>query len=125
MTPRFYDEYRPETPDEVKAEINRWLARLNPNDQYFIPERMWGGLLRYLIVGVPPGDFLAAVIRNDLKDAVGRADDENVRLLAEYVRIFYNYTPRQAWGSKENMDSWISTGGLAGYFMEQMTDAEN
>ena len=74
-----------------------------------IPERMRGGITRYIEHGIPPGDFLTAVICNDLREACARADDENRYLLWDYVRFFYNYTPTGCWGSPEKMKVWIAS----------------
>jgi len=72
-----------------------------------IPEHMQGALRRYVLEGIAPGHFLTAVICNDLKGAVGNADDTNLALLQTYVRWFYNIAPGQCWGSKEKMDAWM------------------
>lgn len=72
-----------------------------------IPEYMFGGVLNYLLHGIEPGDFLSAVICNNLSRAVMYADSSNQRCLVNWVRFFYNDTPAQCWGSKQNMDLWI------------------
>lgn len=77
-----------------------------------IPQRMWGGIERYVNKGIRPGDFLSAIITNNLVDAFHYADDENFILIGNYVRWFYNYAPSQCWHSKENMQAWIQKGGL-------------
>ncbi len=73
-----------------------------------IPESMCGGLERYLESHVRPGQFLSAVLQNDLREAVGRADDKNVRLLHVYVAYLYNEAPAKSWGSKEAFDAWLT-----------------
>ena len=73
---------------------------------YYIPERMMGGITRYVEEGVIPGHFLQAVICNDLKEACGRADRENAQNLPAYVAYFYNETPGGCWGSKKKMKEW-------------------
>jgi hypothetical protein len=73
-----------------------------------IPERMRGGIERYIEHGVPPGDFLQAVIKNDLRHACDRADDENRYLLWDYVLYFYNYAPSECWGSEEQYKAWLA-----------------
>lgn len=122
-----YDEYRPGTSDFAKAEVDKWLARISPELIEAIPNYMLGGVFRYLIVGVPPGDFLTAVISNNLKEAIARADDTNVFKLADYVRLFYNSAPTGAWGSPQNMKAWVEQGGLAGLFdkPEETDNAED
>lgn len=74
---------------------------------YAIPGRMHHGIILYIIDHRRPGDFLYAVITNNLKEAVGRADDKNVLLLQQYVRWFYNYAPSPCWGSVEKVSKWL------------------
>lgn len=76
-------------------------------DWGMLPERMHGAIQRYLENGIPPGDFLTAVICNDLTEACSRADDENRHLLFEYVKFFYCYAPTGSWGSKDNFEAWM------------------
>jgi len=74
---------------------------------FYIPERMMGGITRYIEAGIPPGDFLTAIITNDLHEAVCRADDENLINIPAYVAYFYNKAPSACWGSKEKMNQWL------------------
>jgi hypothetical protein len=55
---------------------------------------------------VVPGEFLQAVLANDLKDACGRADSTNVHLLPVYVTFLYNKAPAACWGSREAIVAW-------------------
>ena len=73
-----------------------------------IPERMHGAITRYIERRIAPGNFLTAVICNDLREAVHRADDENIKLLPAYVSYFYNEAPSPCWGSREKMNEWIA-----------------
>ena len=75
--------------------------------EYYIPERMMESLERYVKDQVLPGDFLRAVISNDLTEAVGRADEENLRNLPAYIGYLYNEAPSRCWGSKERMEEWV------------------
>ena len=52
------------------------------------------------------GDFLTAVITNDLKNAVTYADDMNRLLLSEIVKWCYNNIPAPCWGSMEIAKKW-------------------
>lgn len=84
-------------------------------DWTLIPEHMREGVDNWILHGLPYcGDFLAAVVCNDLREAVERADDVNRGRLADYVRFFYNYAPSGCWGSKERFDRWVRHGGLLG-----------
>jgi len=73
---------------------------------YYIPERMGGGITRYILNRIEPGDFLCAIIENDLREAFGRADDENLRNIAAYVSYFYNEAPAACWGSRNAIKYW-------------------
>lgn len=83
-------------------------ARLE-NAALYLPSHMREGLLLYLRHGLPPGHFLMAVLSNDLAEACARADDENRRLLYDYVYFLYNHAPRAAWGSPENVEAWMAS----------------
>jgi hypothetical protein len=61
---------------------------------------------RYVEKGIRPGDFLTAVICNDLFEAIGRADEDNLRNLPAIVGYFYNKTPPPCWGSPQKMNAW-------------------
>jgi hypothetical protein len=58
-----------------------------------------------------PGRFLQAVICNDLKEACGQADNENIHQLPAYVAYFYNHAPHNCWGSRDIMMAWHKRGG--------------
>ena len=74
---------------------------------FYIPERMMGGIQRYLEHGIPPGSFLTAIIENNLSRAVANADNENMQNIPAYVSYFYNECPGDCWGSPENMQEWM------------------
>ena len=100
----------PEAPwnKEEVDDTYRWAG-------FYIPSRMMGAIERYVNQGIPPGDFLTAVICNDLYEAVGRADEENMANLPAYVHFFYNETPGQCSGSREKMVAWMGKfGGKCG-----------
>ena len=77
---------------------------------FYIPERMMGGIKRYVENRIPPGHFLTAVICNDLNLAVGYADDENMKNLPAYASYFHNEVPFNCWGSEEIMEAWLNGG---------------
>lgn len=72
-----------------------------------IPARMMLPLLRYAYGHEAPGHFLTAVICNNLSDAVGRGDRENVSNLPAYVGWLYNEAPSQCWGSVAKFNAWV------------------
>tara|TARA_R110000868_G_scaffold5782_1_gene33953 strand:- start:25894 stop:26148 length:255 start_codon:yes stop_codon:yes gene_type:complete len=71
-----------------------------------IPDHMMAAIIRYLDNGIKPGDFLTAIIENNLKGAVSHADDTNIGLIPTYVKYFYNHAPMACWGSQENRKAW-------------------
>jgi hypothetical protein len=66
-----------------------------------------GGLVRYLVHRIPPGDFLLAVLSNDLMEAVSRGDDASVAGLRSLVRFLHNDTPWSAHGSLAIVRAWV------------------
>ena len=86
---------------------------MNPADFEFwgrkIPEGLHDGLTHYLKHHIPVGDFLTAVLENDLREACGRADDENMWLIPVIVAYLYNEAPSNSWGSRTNVEAWLAT----------------
>jgi len=64
-------------------------------------------LWRWIENGISPGGFLTAVLRNDLAGAVSKADDRNVELIPDFVRLLYNFAPAGCWGSEQKFHEWI------------------
>jgi len=62
---------------------------------------------RYVEHGCLPGGFLTAVLKNDLTEAVGAADDENAERLQAIVSYAYNCLPALAWGNADRVVAWI------------------
>lgn len=62
----------------------------------------------YIDHRIKPGGFLEAVLRNDLKEALGRADFRNRRKIFEWVEYLYNYAPAICWGSNDRVAAWLN-----------------
>jgi hypothetical protein len=75
---------------------------------------MLQSIQRYVVRGGHVGHFLMAVLTNDLREAVNRADGDNLRNLPAYVGYLFNRCPSGCWGSKEMVAAWIEVGGLRG-----------
>lgn len=71
-----------------------------------IPERIAGGLARYVLERVRTGDFLMAVLKNNLSEAVGQADQECLTYLANIVIVVYNHIP--ICGRRDNVEAFLS-----------------
>jgi hypothetical protein len=61
---------------------------------------------RYLEQGILPGDFLRAVLRNDLVNAMERADDECAAAMRDIAQFLELEVPYLAWGSEEKVQAW-------------------
>jgi hypothetical protein len=72
-----------------------------------IPERTKASIDRYVKDHMPTGDFLYAVLTNNLTESIGRADDENGAALKEIVQYIYNEIPWGCWGSPERVKRWL------------------
>jgi len=79
-----------------------------------IPELTMYTILQYVNHGVPVGDFLTGVLKNDLMHAIGYADQYNIRALREIALYIHNHTPGTCNGSEENIEAWIKAGGISG-----------
>jgi len=78
--------------------------------EFYIPDRMMPGLRAYVDARVPTGDFLRACLENNLRNACGQADDENLANIPAYAAWLYNEAPGRCWGSKEKVDAWLAAG---------------
>lgn len=88
--------------------VENFDAEFDPHGYYAeIPAHMRAAIKRYIVNRIQPGDFLTAVITNNLRDAVNRADAENLPLLQLYVQWFYNIAPGSCHGSREHMQKWL------------------
>jgi len=72
-----------------------------------IPEHTKYDIDRYVNDKIPPGGFLEAVFSNNLCQAFGRADRENLNNLFDIVNYIYNHTPMDCWGSPEKVKEWL------------------
>ena len=77
-------------------------------DPSLCPPDVIDSLKRFANDGVNPGDFLLAVIANDLVEAFGRADEHSIDNMPHIVAWVYNYMPIVACKSYENANKWMS-----------------
>lgn len=71
-----------------------------------IPERVREALDRYVHRHLPTGGFLRCVLANDLRGAVGRADEECLAALHSIVGWIVNEAPDDCYGSYAAVDAW-------------------
>jgi len=72
-----------------------------------IPRGVKASIDAYVDDGRPTGDFLRAVLSNDLMEAVARADEYNRIALADICVYIYNFTPNTCHGSADIVNNWI------------------
>ncbi len=98
-------------PTPLTPSQRHWLGELIPFLPT-VPARMHGGLIRYILCGIPTGDFLRALLGNDLIEAVRRADDGNRFALSSWVVLLSNAAPPGCFGSGGQVARWLAQGGL-------------
>lgn len=81
---------------------------LNFNKYPDIPNLTKNALSLYIEEGIMPGSFLYSVLTNNLFDAVGSADTDNIVELPNIVKFIYNEVPSAAWGSKDKVKTWAN-----------------
>ena len=89
-----------------------------------IPARTLDALERYATWHVRPGDFLLAVLRNDLLAAVTRADAENLAALRDIVLHVYWELPGPCWGTRAKVLDWLAQRPARAALAQALQEAE-
>ena len=74
----------------------------------FVPERVANSLADYVFHGVLCGGFLCAVLRNDLIEAINRADTYNIGRLKEIAMFVHWNVPANICGNEANVSNHIA-----------------
>ena len=85
------------------------IRREMMTDYSRLPEHCREGMKRYIEHGIIPGDFLQAVICNNLVETFAIADDTNIKRLCDYAFFLYWDAPSPCWGSKKKMSEWADS----------------
>lgn len=72
-----------------------------------VPTKFREAAERYIYDRIKPGHFLTAVLENDLKEAVTRADEDTLKVIRNIVWYVYNCLPGKSWGSPEIVKAWL------------------
>lgn len=80
----------------------------------YLPEHMQGQMRRYMEEGINPGNFLQAILANDLAAASYYADDINKHEFFCYGVFLMNEAPVGSWGNIETTLAWMEKGGMSG-----------
>ena len=86
--------------DESKHELRGRYPRIRTD--------VFDAIDLYVEKGCEPGGFVLAVLRNDLMDAMGRADVFNRMTLFDICGYVYNEIPAPCHGSPEKVREWIA-----------------
>jgi len=92
----------------TKEQLARQVAIIEEMESFGVPAHCRPGLAAYLIIHRPIGSFLTALLENNLRLAVGRADHLNASRFKNYVRFLLECAPGEAWGSPENVKAWLA-----------------
>ena len=74
-----------------------------------IPQHTKYQIDEYVNNYMPPGDFVRAVLSNNLMEAFMRADDINMHCMKDIMKYVYNDIPSTCHGSAEIVDLWLDT----------------
>jgi hypothetical protein len=104
-------------------ECLRRLAANAPEYTKKIPPPVLHAIQRYVATGAGTGHFVDAVMRNDLFDAVARADAESLAAFREIIWYVYNQLDDRCWGPKHvksaEVEAWREKQGTVGMEMAQ------
>jgi len=80
---------------------------MRPNSKE-CPENIRQSIERYVNDKCSTGGFLRAVLENNLKESMARADEDNLDALPHIVAFCYNKIPQICWGSPKNVENWLN-----------------
>ena len=95
--------------------MSEWGPYFEPESWDSVPAHLRPGLEAHVRTGRPVGEFLTALLCNDLRDAVLRADEESLAALRGLLQFLSREMPGACWGSPERVTAWRARGGLAGH----------
>lgn len=91
------------------VELQEMMKYYELNQMQSVPDHTLQALNEYLSEKHPPGDFLHAVLCNNLARAFMKADDKNIANMYAIVKHIYNNFPANAWGSADNVQAWVDS----------------
>lgn len=85
-------------------------------DYEWVPPKIKASLDAHALDGRATGSFLEAVLNNDLREAVRRADEVNYIMLGAIVMYCIAELPLASWGTPDQVKYWQDGGGWNGLF---------
>jgi hypothetical protein len=96
--------------DSIGEDYDKYRAHLREHlFSTHVPGHLHTGLLEYIVSRRRTGGFLEACLKNDLKEAVVRADQISLDHLFHIVFFLFNYAPAPCWGSPDEVEAWLSS----------------
>lgn len=83
------------------------MRREDPGAYHLISGRILDAINRYALLHERKGHFLTAVLGNNLREALARADGENYPVLLQIVSYCHNEIPGNCWGSPAKVKAWL------------------
>ena len=72
-----------------------------------LPPAIWAALRQYALNRKAAGNFVMAVLTNNLREAVTGADPESLAALPDIVGYCYWELPGNCWGSVSEVEAWL------------------
>jgi len=76
----------------------------------YLKQDYYDTIRRFLTKGINPGQFMTAVLSNNLMDAMARADEETVGDLKSITMFIYNDVPGMCHGTRAKVSEWLQGG---------------
>ncbi len=89
-----------------KIEIDLLETTKETYEGMSIDRRFAGGLTAYVTHKYPVGNFLRAIITNNLEQAMGYNGYEG-KTIPAYIHWLKNNAPSECWGSEEAYENWV------------------
>jgi len=102
------------TTEQVTKVPNRLyeLEPVSPSVIAAIPPRVLAAINNYVWYAQPTGDFVSAVLSNDLLRAVGRADERSLNAIKAICVYIHNAVPSVCYGNKEAVLNHLRKQGI-------------
>jgi hypothetical protein len=104
----FHPGQKPGEPMTYNAEVG--LGHLPPGHDS-IPELIIAQIDNFHVEHLPPGDFVQAVLENDLTSVLSFADEDSFKALRSIWAYCHKSLPPEAWGNPDLVASWLSLEG--------------
>lgn len=86
--------------------ISELGCRHRDSEYDIIPDSVLQEINSFVLKGTPTGSFVSAVLRNDLKLAIGTGGPSALAAIRKVVSYMYNRVPSMCYGDAESIQSW-------------------